>query len=260
MVRHVVNYLAAADIAAAVRVDGPLVDVGCGVGSLGAWLAARLGRPLHLVDHDTDVRAVAAAAFPSATVHADVEAAPRAAVVTAMEVLEHVEPPDQAPFVGALVDLLAPGGVLVVSTPDESGYPGGWSGYPPHVGPVTFSTLAHLLEDTGQPAMVWRITGPGFTLSRTGRLLHPVGNRIWGWLAANSPRLTHRLEAAAGRASRLRPHRLQPLPPDVFHVDQDPQGPGTGLIGVVWRPSTQHRQVAPRDRITAPPRHPADRS
>lgn len=137
--RHVANYLAAADLAQAAELGGGAVlDVGSGTGALAAWMAQRLDAKLHLVDRDPDVRRVASTAFPSAGVHAEIVDAPDAmAVVTGMEVIEHIAPHEQEDFVRALLTRLRPGGLLVLSTPDESGYVGGWSGYAPHIGCLT---------------------------------------------------------------------------------------------------------------------------
>ncbi|HUH08194.1 MAG TPA: hypothetical protein VML96_10370, partial [Egibacteraceae bacterium] len=66
VVRHVANYLAAAELAERLGGVDAAVDVGSGGGALGAWLADRLGARLHLVDHDERIRRVAAAAFPAA--------------------------------------------------------------------------------------------------------------------------------------------------------------------------------------------------
>jgi SAM-dependent methyltransferase len=134
----VANDLAAsaAVFGAGVPAGADLLDVGCGTAALSAWLADRHGLRLHLSDHDPGVLAAASASFDVASTTTDLAAAPRCAVVTAMEVLEHVPPASQPEFVAALLDRVAPGGVLVLSTPDESHYPGGWSGYAPHVGCV----------------------------------------------------------------------------------------------------------------------------
>jgi trans-aconitate methyltransferase len=62
----------AADLPARVRLDPPVVvlDLGCGTGSLGRWLAPRLPRPQHwiLQDRDPDLLARAAATLPNTSV------------------------------------------------------------------------------------------------------------------------------------------------------------------------------------------------
>jgi ribosomal protein L11 methylase PrmA len=102
LLRHTVNYALAADLARRVKVKGPLLDVGSGVGVFSVWLASQLERKLHLVDHDPTVRQVAEQSFHDLTVHADLDNAPPSPVVTAMEVIEHIAPGDQLAFVRAL--------------------------------------------------------------------------------------------------------------------------------------------------------------
>lgn len=240
LVRHTVNYLLAADAAGDVPIAGPLVDVGSGVGVFSVWLARRLTRQLHIVDHDPDVLAVARRAFDGLTGHADLSTAPSGAVVTAMEVLEHLRYRDQERFVRALMGKVLPGGVLICSTPDERRYVGGWSGYAPHTGTLDPASLRTLLHNaTGLPVQVWRIDGPGFRLRRLQRFSEPVANRVWGAAQARVPALTHQLSGALGRRRRTASDVFDPAPPpDAFAVttDGDMTGQGTGMLAVVSRP------------------------
>lgn len=246
LVRHTVNYLLAAQIAERVSVDGPLLDVGSGVGVFSTWLARRLGRALHLTDHDTAVLDLASRAFPAITAHTDLAQAPRAAVVTAMEVVEHIGYGDQVAFVNELMDRVLPGGVLVCSTPDEHRYLGGWSGYRPHVGTLDFAGLTTLLRSaTGLDVHVWRIAGPGFSLSALQRVGEPVANRVWGLAQHRAPRLTGRLAGGLGGGVRAltgrrrsRPPAFAPAPPDTaFTVTADAHGQGTGMLATVVAPA-----------------------
>lgn len=254
VVRHVANYLAAAELAEALGLSGRVLDVGSGVGGLGAWLAERLGAELHLVDRDPRVRAVATAAFPAASVHADLDATPPAALVTAMEVVEHIRPPEQVGFVAALLNRVAPGGLLVVSTPDETGYLGGWSGYAPHIGPLAADALSAVLQAgaararlRARPAAsasgaaltveVWRLEGAPFRLGPVRRIAEPIANRVWARLHRRLPALSERLAglaAAVGPGGRPPP----PVPTDVRAV-APAQGTGSGLLGAVRAPSSQ---------------------
>lgn len=242
LVRHTVNYLLAADLADGVAVEGPVLDVGSGVGTFSAWLAGRLERRLHLADHDRTVLAVAERAYPAVTVHDTVSDAPPAAVVTAMEVVEHVPYRDQVAFVRALLSRLRPGGLAVLSTPDEGGYVGGWSGYAPHIGTLGFDGLRTLLRDTTSlPSAVWRIDGPGFRLRPAQRLLEPVANRAWTAVQGAAPTLTGRLVDAVGRRRRAGRDGAATSPPPApddaaFTVSADAGGPGTGLFAAVFRP------------------------
>lgn len=237
VVRHTVNYLLAADIAAGVTIDGPLLDVGSGVGVFATWLARRLERPLHLADHDPAVLDLARRAFPALTAHADLADAPRAAVVTAMEVIEHIPYRDQTAFVRDVMSHVQPGGALICSTPDERRYLGGWSGYAPHIGTLDFTGLTSLLRHaTGLPVHVWRIDGPGFTLGRLQRVAEPVANRLWGFAQRRAPALTGRL--AGGVGGRRRSNTFTPAPAETaFRVTTDPDGLGTGLLAAVFQPT-----------------------
>jgi 2-polyprenyl-3-methyl-5-hydroxy-6-metoxy-1,4-benzoquinol methylase len=239
VVRHVANYLGAVSLASSVGLPGAMVDVGAGVGALGAWAAERLGLRLHLVDRDPGVRAVAARAFPEVTVHADLNdlEAGCAALVCGMEVVEHVAPVEQLGFVQALWRLVAPGGLLVVSTPDETGYLGGWSGYAPHIGCLDAPGLRTLLQiATGTEPLVWRLEGAPFALGPVARVVQPLANRAWARLEAPLGAAAARLAApAAALAARLTTAadapapRVVALPPDA--------GTGTGLLAAVRRPS-----------------------
>jgi SAM-dependent methyltransferase len=242
LVRHVANYLAAVRLADG-DPSGPIVDVGAGVGTLTAWLTARLGDTGHLVDADPAVRRAAADAYPELEVHGDLADPPAgcAALVTAMEVIEHIPPDGQHAFVRGLLDLLRPGGLLVMSTPDESGYLGGRSGYAPHVGVLDADALRALLEsESSAAAQVWRMEGEVFSLGRLGRFLQPVANRSWGAASALAPKLVDRLVHAAGSSlSRARRwHGEQPrldVDTDVRLVAPD-QGSGTGLLAALRLP------------------------
>lgn len=239
VVRHVAHYLAAAELADAVGHSGPVLDIGSGVGALAAWMADHLGAPLHLTDHDQRLREVAGEAFPGTAVYPDLEDVASGAfgLVTAMEVIEHIQPAEHAAFVAGIYRPVAPGGLLVVSTPDESGYLGGWSGYAPHVGCLDPTSLETLLsEATGQPAQVWRLEGQPFTLNAVRRFGEPVVNRAWGWVSAHLPGVAVRLGGGAARvAGPARTRAGSPVPTDVRAVPPD-GGAGTGLLGVVRAP------------------------
>ena len=240
--RHVANYLAAAELAEAGGLSDSVLDVGSGTGALAAWVASRIGAELHVVDRDPAVREVAKAAFPSAHVHAELDELPRATVgmVTAMEVVEHIAPHEQHDFVTELVSRVEAGGLLVMSTPDESGYVGGWSGYAPHIGPLTAPQLDALLR-TAAPAgasiMVWRMQGDAFHLGKVRRVVHPVANRLWTRLEPVVAPVTHRLIGPAAKFADLaRTHAGPEMAPEV-HVVPATEGDGTGLIGVVALPA-----------------------
>lgn len=234
--RHVANYQAAVDAVEALGApDGGILDVGCGVGALSAWAADRLGRPLQLCDQDAGVVAFGGATFdvPTTTDLADAAAAP---VVLAMEVLEHVPPDAQLGFLDAAWSRVAPDGLLVLSTPDETSYPGGWSGYAPHVGVVTPRRLHELLHDaTGQVPDVCRLEGGPYRMPMGRRVLERVANGAWTLLQQRTPGLARSLASRGGRESPwdLDTVRSAATP---FTVVDPRHGTGTGLLAVVRRP------------------------
>lgn len=233
LARHLGHYLAAAEVVggAAER----LVDVGSGTGAFTGWLGERVGADVTVVDHDEAVLALAGEVAGAATASdlADVEPAP---LVTAMEVLEHIEPRDQGSFCAALVGAVAPGGVLVVSTPDESLYPGGWSGYAPHVGCVTAGELVTLLAEAGAGAVdVRRLVGGPYDTSPARRLVEAVGNRVWARLQSAAPGLADRLAEAGDGDDVEAPPRIDPVAVGVGEIRVLPaeRGAGGSLVAVV---------------------------
>jgi len=99
------------------------LDVGCGAGLLTEPLA-RLGAKVMGVDASPEVIAVARDHATTMGLEIDYRVGEVAALdgafdlVTAMEVVEHVA--DPAAFVNALAKRLAPGGLLVMSTPNAT--------------------------------------------------------------------------------------------------------------------------------------------
>ena len=101
------------------------LDVGCGAGLLAEPLA-RLGAAVTGIDAAPEVVAVAREHSASMGLEIDYRSGDVQALegqfdlVTAMEVIEHVA--DPAEFVKALARRLAPGGVLILSTPNATGW------------------------------------------------------------------------------------------------------------------------------------------
>lgn len=237
VVRHAVNYAVAVELAVSVPLEGPVIDVGAGAGGFSVWAAEAMQRPLVIVDQDAGHRDLARRAFTDVEVHASTGHLDPAPVVLCMEVVEHVASDEQPRFVRELSRLVTPGGVLVMSTPDESGFWGGWSGYPPHVAPLDAQGLSDLLsrEMPGWSHEVLRIAGPGFGLSRVARYGVPVANRVWGSLDTRVPRVTHEL---AYRLNQLGKRRADPSPPPVdgFGVMPALGTTSTGLVAIARPP------------------------
>ncbi len=234
LARHLGHYLAAAEVTggAAAR----LVDVGCGTGAYTGWLGERLGAEVTVVDHDPDVLAVAAEVAGAVATARDLDDVAPAPLVTAMEVLEHIPPAGQPDFCAALVRAVAPGGVLVVSTPDESLYPGGWSGYAPHVGCVTAGELSTLLLGAGAARVdVHRIVGGPYDTPPVRRWLEAVGNRVWTRVQAAAPSLAERLAARGGADDDGAAVHVDAdaVGVDEVHVLPAEEGAGGSLVAVV---------------------------
>ncbi len=103
-----------------------ILDVGCGAGLLSESLA-RAGHEVLGLDAGAEVIAAAQAhaqgqgltlSYLNATAEALVAEGRKFPVITALEVLEHVDGPGE--FIATLAALLEPGGLLFVSTMDRS--------------------------------------------------------------------------------------------------------------------------------------------
>lgn len=251
LLRHTANYLVAARLAQDHGCSGPVIDVGGGVGAFGSWVAASLQQPYWLVEPDPVVRQAAASAFPEAQLFPDVLAVPAeaGAVVLAMEVVEHVPPPDQLDFVRALHRMTAPSGLISLSTPDETGFIGGWSGYGPHVGTLDHEQLSSLLLGGGLRAQLWRLQGQPFAMRRHERFTMPVVNRVWTaarWVAPTVlDTAAHHLSSTRALANGWTTGRSLEVEGEVSATAPD-TGNGTGLFAAARAHSDTYRPMDSR--------------
>jgi 2-polyprenyl-6-hydroxyphenyl methylase/3-demethylubiquinone-9 3-methyltransferase len=99
------------------------LDVGCGAGLLAEPLA-RLGAKVTAIDASAELIAVAREHAAAMALEIDYRAGDvqelsgQFDLLTCMEVIEHVA--DPAAFLGALAKRLAPGGLLILSTPNQT--------------------------------------------------------------------------------------------------------------------------------------------
>jgi 2-polyprenyl-3-methyl-5-hydroxy-6-metoxy-1,4-benzoquinol methylase len=105
--------------------DGSVLDYGCGLGFLPRHLAAQ-GCRVWATDFSpesveiTNQRNQGVPGFQGATVITDMtEGGQRFSRIVSVEVIEHLDERQIGPFFDAIRHLLAPGGVLVITTPNE---------------------------------------------------------------------------------------------------------------------------------------------
>ncbi|MEI8238700.1 MAG: class I SAM-dependent methyltransferase [Actinomycetota bacterium] len=161
---HVVRYQLASQLAAGRRV----LDAGCGVGWGTAMMLAHGAASATGLDLDDDAVANARRRTPTATfVQGDLADLPWAAgtfdLVVCFEALEHVEPQQQV--LDELVRVLAPDGILMVSSPNPKVYP---AGNPFHVHELTPDELRDEVSHRLGHVQLWH------QYTRIASLLHPA--------------------------------------------------------------------------------------
>jgi SAM-dependent methyltransferase len=95
---------------------GPVLDVGPGSGVFGQVLKAQNIGPLHAVEIDPEARAHAATIYDQVSDSIDTFAGNTYQAILLLDVLEHMANP--LPFYNRCVEMLAPGGVVLVSVPN----------------------------------------------------------------------------------------------------------------------------------------------
>src|SRR6185312_1449352 len=121
---HLARYLFAAQFAK----DKRILDAGTGAGYGAALLKNANAREVFAVDIDAPTIAAAQKAFPlpgliflTDDCHTLRKISPPFDLITNFENIEHLEHPEK--FLARAADLLAPGGTLLISTPDRNNTP-----------------------------------------------------------------------------------------------------------------------------------------
>jgi SAM-dependent methyltransferase len=171
--------------AAHAAIGGPAVDIGCGRGE---WLElmGEAGIPVRGVDENAMIieqcRELALDAVRDDAV-AYLAGVPQKtlSVVSAFHVLEHLPQPKQLQVLAAAYNALAPGGILILETPNpENLIVGAWTFYmdPSHLRPMPPTLLGFLVEAAGfEVAGVRRLHPDDGLAARAEREQWPAGLR-----------------------------------------------------------------------------------
>lgn len=156
------------------RRTGRLLDVGCGSGDFLAEAAA-LGWAVHGTEYGDNFVAACRArgiAMHQGALRADAFGGSRFDVITSLEVIEHLTHPHE--LIAQMVELLRPGGLLYLTTPNYNSISrllagSGWDvvNYPEHVSYFTPRTMHRLLTGHGLRRERIRTTGVSITRIRT---------------------------------------------------------------------------------------------
>lgn len=144
------------------RWPGPVLDLGCGAGIMGAWLQARFGLEPYACDFNADACRLAALNIggnPGVPAHgrvicADMRAFPlrlRFGLVLAGEMLYARE--NQGPILAFLGSHLAPGGICLLADKGRSAA----QGFPEAATAAGFKVTMRATEAEGRPARVFEL-------------------------------------------------------------------------------------------------------
>lgn len=167
---------------AGVSSDAPILDVGCGTGAWLARLAGRGFKNLTGIDYDTDQTRIKAARIERVDLN-EADWAPisgRFALVTAIEVVEHVE--NLGIFFDCLAHVVDDGGTILITTPNVESLASRLRflllnqlkqfdsiGDSTHIVPVLTATLPRIIGRHGlRVAECWGYPSNGRTLTSRG--------------------------------------------------------------------------------------------
>lgn len=170
--------------------DGPIVDLGSGLGEFLCFCRDVLGRPALGIDLDAENVALARQAGLEVTQEGAAEFLTRPgayAAITMNDVIEHIPRPEIIPLVALMRERLLPGGKVLLKTPNMSN-------------PLTAARNFHMdfTHTTGftEETMVYVLEQAGFSDNR----VEPVDIYVTGSALANAGgRLLSRLQYAQWR-------------------------------------------------------------
>jgi 2-polyprenyl-3-methyl-5-hydroxy-6-metoxy-1,4-benzoquinol methylase len=165
----------------------PILDVGCGDGRLLRMFASQGMEPAQLHGMELDPRAVERARAQGLNVKLgrfeDLDYAPRSfGLVVMQQVIEHVIDPRDV--LARVHEVLAPGGAVVLETPNTASWDHGlfsrryWGGYhiPRHLFLFNPKSLSRLLDETGfRVERVRHLASPSFWIQSVHHLLADRG-------------------------------------------------------------------------------------
>lgn len=156
-----------ADVMAVADLAGDIIDFGCGRGE---WLSLLAAENIDAFGIDTNADAIAqcieaglSARLGDGIAYLESVEPGSVKMLTAFHVIEHLPVDIQFAFVRAALRALAPGGLLILETPNPTNLTVGAASFyldPTHLRPVNPSYLAFLCEDSGFVGVQTRFLHP----------------------------------------------------------------------------------------------------